>query len=174
MLCGLGAARSIIVSPRGALLFCAKLFTLLFNKWAARASDGTEDEDTMEHSRNPLAMFAEEDSLEDNETAANDIDDSGEFENPVADESPRGSKQLAFNKDLVKNPAADESQESHSPSPSFCLCNTMALGCWLATGLRRSSGMPWYLNCLAYAKSFSNESSTGSSAARIAYGFTSS
>ena len=80
----IGATRSIMVSPRGALLFVAKLFTLLFNKWAARAS---EDEDTMdmEHSRNP--MFAEEDSLEDNETAANDIDDSGEFENPVADES---------------------------------------------------------------------------------------
>ena len=100
----IGAARSITVSPRGALLFVAKLFTLLFNKWAARASDETKD------------------SLEDNEAAVNDIDDSGEFENPVADESPRGSKQLAFNKDLVKNPAADESQESHSPSPSWCLC----------------------------------------------------
>ena len=49
------------------LLFVAKLSTLLFNKWAARASDETEDEDTMEHSGNPLAMFAEEDSLEDTE-----------------------------------------------------------------------------------------------------------
>ena len=27
----------------------------------------------------------------------------------------------------VENPVADESQESHSPSPSFCLCNAMAL-----------------------------------------------
>ena len=72
--------------------------------------------------------------------AVNDIDDSGEFENPVADESRRGSKQLAF-KDLVKNPAADESQESHSPSPSFCLCNTMALCSWLATGSRRFNDM---------------------------------
>ena len=119
----IGAARSrpIMVSPRGALLFVAKVFTLMLNKCAARASDETEDEDSMEHTGNPLAMFAEEDSLEDNAAA-----DNGEFENPVADESRRGSKQLAF-KDLVKNPAADESQESHSPSPSFCLCNTMAL-----------------------------------------------
>ena len=111
----IGAARSrpIMVSPRGALLFVAKVFTLMFNKWAARASDETEDEDSMEHSGNP---FAEEDSLEDN-----DIDDSGEFGNPVA----------------------DESQESHSPSPSFCLYNTMALCCWLATGSHRFNGMPW-------------------------------
>ena len=61
------------------------------------------------------------------EAVVNDIDDSGEFENPVADESPRGSQQLALNKTDVmkyKNPAADESQESHSPSPSFCFCNT--------------------------------------------------
>ena len=90
----IGATRRIMVSPRGALLFVAKLFTLLFNKCAARASDETEDEDTMEHSGNPLAMFEEEDSLEDNEADVNGIDDSG------------------------------ESQESHSPSPSFCLCNT--------------------------------------------------
>ena len=62
----IGAVRSIMVSPRGALLFVAKLFTLLFNKWAARASDETEDEDSMEHSENP--MFPEEDSLEDIET----------------------------------------------------------------------------------------------------------
>ena len=96
----IGTARSITVSPRGALLFVAKLFTLLFNKWAARASDETEDEDTMEHSANPLAMFAEEDSREDNEAVVNGIDDSSEFEHP----------------------AADESQESHSPSPSWCLC----------------------------------------------------
>ena len=128
-----------MVSPRGALLFVAKLFTLLFNKCAARASDETEDEDTMEHSENPLAMCEEEDSLEDNEAAVNGIDDSG------------------------------ESQESHSPSPSFCLCNTMALCCWLATESRRVNGMPWYLNCLAYVKSFDNESSTGFSAALIAY-----
>ena len=53
-------------SPRGALLFVAKLFTLLFNKWAAHASDETEDEDSMVHSANP--MFPEEDSLEDMET----------------------------------------------------------------------------------------------------------
>ena len=95
-----------MVSPRGALLFVAKLFTLLFNKWAACASDETKD------------------SLEDNSAAVNNIDDSGEFENPVADESPRGSQQLALNK--FKNPThvSDESQESHSPSPSFCFCNT--------------------------------------------------
>ena len=61
----LGAARSITVSRRGALLFVAQLFTLLFNKWAARASDETEDEDSMEHSVNPV--FPEEDSLEDTE-----------------------------------------------------------------------------------------------------------
>ena len=54
------------------MLFVAKLFTLLFNKWAARASDETEDEDSMEHSTNPLAMFAEEDLLEDNEAVVND------------------------------------------------------------------------------------------------------
>ena len=94
----IGATRSIMVSPRGALLFVAKLFTLLFNKFAKHDAD---------------------------EAVVNDIDDSGEFENPVADESPRGSQQLALNK--FKNPAADESQESHSPSPSFCLCNAMAL-----------------------------------------------
>ena len=56
------------------------------------------------------------------EAVVNEIDDSGEFENPVADESPRGSQQLALNQ--FKNPVADESQESHSPSPSFCFCNT--------------------------------------------------
>ena len=79
------------------------------------------------------------------------------------------AKQPAFT-DLVKNPAADASQESHSPSPSCCLSNTMALCCWLATGSRRLNGMLWYLNCFA----FSNESSTAeSSAALIAYGFTS-
>ena len=43
------------------MLFVAKLFTLLFNKWAARASDETEDEDSQID--NPLAMFAEEDSV---------------------------------------------------------------------------------------------------------------
>ena len=48
-------------------MFVAKFFTLLFNKWAARASDETDDEDTTEHSINPLATFAEEDSREDNE-----------------------------------------------------------------------------------------------------------
>ena len=74
-------------SPRGALLFVAKLFTLLFNKWAARAPDETEDEDTMEHSGNPL--FAEEDSLEDNEAAVNDgCEDAREFDHPVAQQGP--------------------------------------------------------------------------------------
>ena len=57
------------------------------------------------------------------EAVVNEIDDSGEFKNPVADESPRGFQQLALNQ--FKNPVADESQESHSPSPSFCLYNTM-------------------------------------------------
>lgn len=63
-------------------MFVAKLFTLLFNKWAARASDETED-DTMEHSGNP--MFAEEDSLEDSEAVVNDGCENGrEFDHPVA------------------------------------------------------------------------------------------
>ena len=70
----IGAARSrpVMVSPRGALLFVAKVFTLMFNKCAARASDETEDEDSMEHSGNPLAMFAEEDSLDDSAAVVND------------------------------------------------------------------------------------------------------
>ena len=46
------------------MLFVAKLFTLLFNKCAKHDAD---------------------------EAVVNDIDNSGEFENPVADESPRGS-----------------------------------------------------------------------------------
>ena len=73
----ISATRSITVSPRGALLFVAKLFTLLFNKWAARASDETEDEDSQID--NPLAMFAEEDSV------VNDgCEDAREFDHPVA------------------------------------------------------------------------------------------
>ena len=51
-----------MVSPRGALLFVAK----------RSASDETEDEDSMEHSGNPLAMFAEEDSLDDSAAVVND------------------------------------------------------------------------------------------------------
>ena len=71
------------------------------------------------------------------EAVVNDIDDSGEFENPVADESPRGSQQLALNQ--FKNPVADESQESHSPSPSCCLCNAVALCCRLAAQIHVDS-----------------------------------
>ena len=78
----IGTARSITVSPRGTLLFVAKLFTLLFNKWAARASE-EEDIMDMEHSGNP--MFAEEDSLEDNEAVVNDgCENVRESDHPVA------------------------------------------------------------------------------------------
>ena len=99
------------------------------------------------------AVFRDQDILfnEHENPVFSDQDIFNEVENPVADESPRGSQQLALNK--FKNPAADESQESHSPSPSFCLSNTMALCRWLATGSGRFNDMPW-LELLRLRKAF--------------------
>ena len=51
------------------------------------------------------------------EAVFRDRDIFSEHENPVFSDQDNE----------VEDPVADESQESHSPSPSFCLCNAMAL-----------------------------------------------
>ena len=57
-------------SPRGALLFVAKLFTLLFNKWAAHASDETEEGDNDSAHRLENPMFDEEEDEEEEDSLA--------------------------------------------------------------------------------------------------------
>ena len=57
--------------------------------------------------------FAKHTNADDSDEAVfSDQDIFNEDENP------------AYMLNEVENPVADESQESHSPSPSFCFCNT--------------------------------------------------